>query len=319
MSKWYGFSINLVCFVLIQVTLYLLLLKLTDNNRLVSSFTVALYSLNPTVIQYSLLIRMYMLLGVSFVFFAYSAYQYIFTYKNKYILYLFLATLLGGLTNYFYYVYLVIMCLLILLMLLVNKVEVKKIIKPVISIVTATCTNLLIFPFTLDLFFQEKNSAITAGKNFASNIINFKRVGKMLSLSPFTFLGTIVIVVLVTISMIYFLSKRKNKNDQFVMSLLITYILYFSVISTIAFGVSYRFVCAIDGLLIVTIGYVLSYWDKLACLSNTKRAIVFSLLYIITIPVVGYNKLQVMKYEPLEIAKQNEGGNLLVFTKEGTP
>ena len=146
LSKWFGFSINYVSFILIQLFIYKLLLKLTNDNEKVSAFAVALYALNPTVISYALLIRMYMMLGVTYVMFVYFAYMYIKSFKSNYLVGLFTVTVVGGLSNYFYYVFLVIVCSLILIYFLLKKLPWQKLLMAIGSIVAAVISNLLIFP-----------------------------------------------------------------------------------------------------------------------------------------------------------------------------
>ena len=318
LSKWFGFSINYVSFILIQLFIYKLLLKLTNDNEKVSAFAVALYALNPTVISYALLIRMYMMLGVTYVMFVYFAYMYIKSFKSNYLVGLFTVTVVGGLSNYFYYVFLVIVCSLILIYFLLKKLPWQKLLMAIGSIVAAVISNLLIFPYTLELFFQENNSAIIAGNNFKNNIINLARVKLMLDQAPFHFWGTIIIVIGCALILFARFKKDNDLNHRYSLILLVSYVGYFCLISTLSFQSSYRFVCGIDGLLYIVIGYVIYTVFKLLKFGGQKQLISCGVLFVLCLPIMGINKIQVLAYEPLAIAKENTGGNLIVFSKPGT-
>lgn len=312
LSKWTGLGINIFFHMATIILIYVILNNLKDK-KILNSIICLLYGLSPIVLEYSTMIRMYIMLTFTFTLFVYGALKIVLSGKKKYVWILMLSTIIGGLTNYFYYVFLAIFCLCILILFIIHKLDKKLLGICIGSIVVAVICNLLIFPWTLELFFQDNNSAIIAFDNVENSFISLSRVKRFLQLSPFGLYGTIGISLLLLISLIYLCWKEKdNISHGFILSCLVSFVCYFCFIATMAFDVHYRFTCASDILLFISLGYCLALLGE----KINKKFIVEVIVLVVGIALLGIPNHSRYIYQPLQIAKKYQGDNLIVFSKE---
>ena len=316
LTKWTGLIINIISFIVIECFIYIMTKNLTQS-RLSAAFVTLLYGINPTIIQYSLMIRMYMMLGVIFIGFVHFAYKFIQKFEFKYLVGLYFVTVIGGLTNYFFYVFLVIFCICMIFLFVLSRLDIKHLFKAVSTLFIAIITNLVIFPYTLELFFQDKNSVMVAADNFSNYFISLDRLVGMLQLSPFKMFGTLFLLAFIVMSLLTFRKKSIKLKTQYVIVIVITYVTYFSLISTLAFTLHYRFVSPIDSLLFIALGYSVNLWIQHYNLNLNKSVLLLGIFVVCSLTVTGINKLQFMMYDPLIIANDNKGNNLVVFSNKG--
>lgn len=317
LSKWSPLIINIVFFALTLMLLYRILNEL-NNHRSINAIVCLMYGSSPVVLQYTTVIRMYVMLTFAFVLFVYGCIRLVKTGNKMFLLVLYLATVIGGLTNYFYYVFLLVFCVLMLLLFFALKLDRKLLGLSVITVVLAVLTNLAIFPYVLDLFFQERNSALTAFSNIETNLINVRRVIAQLKQAPYGLYGTILCVLVAVVTLVYSIIKE-GFNLKFGLHAvcILAYFLYFALISTMAFETSYRFVSPIDPLLFIGVGFGLN------CFADGLKHHYSFVLYVAILGVhfalAGIPKITVDEYQPLTYAKEHENSNLIIATPKGTP
>ena len=317
LSKWNGLIINIFFYGLIIVYLYRTMNELSDNRKL-NAVICLLYGIAPVVLQYTIVIRMYVMLSFTFILLVCGSIRLIKSGAKKYLLMILISVVLGGLTNYFYYVFLAIFCLSMLCFFIGLRLDKRLLWLSVGTVILGIIVNLVIFPYVLDLFFQERNSALIAFANVESHFININRVISFLKLAPFGYIGTVLVVSGCVIVMIFaFVRKTWTLNDGFVFSLIMTFICYFLFISTMAFDVGYRFISPIDSLLFITITYVINRISTI--LVDRKIRFTFTAIIVFSCFVLtGLPQFTVSLYKPLEFAKDHIGSNLIVATPKGT-
>ena len=319
LSKWSGLIINIVCFGLTMMTMYRTMNELSTNKTM-NTLVCLMYGLNPIILENTTVIRMYVMLTFTFVWFVYGCVRFVKTKRNLYLLIIYFSTVIGGLTNYFYYVFLVTVCILMLVLWLVLKLDRKLLVFAILTIVAAGLTNLFIFPYVLDLFFQDKNSALTAFENVEHALINLHRVKEYLKISPFGFYGSIMVIISSLFILIWSTIKSHiDITNGLTIVCLLTYIIYFALISTMAFDIAYRFISPATPLLYITIAFVATtvihwldhYWRY--CGIGIGMTMI-----IANVVLVGLPQYTIEPYAPLTYAKAHEGDNLIIATPINT-
>ena len=105
-SLWYGFIINLVCFVICQILIFSFVKKITDNY-IVALMTCVLYGFSQAAVNTYIFVRMYALVAVWCVL-SLNLHYDLMTREEKFkriIPVLSVVTLLGALTHYHFLVY----------------------------------------------------------------------------------------------------------------------------------------------------------------------------------------------------------------------
>lgn len=317
LSKWSGLSIN-IFFYLASILLMYVCMNEIHTNKKISSLICLLYAINPVVLQYTMVIRMYVMLTFTFLLFAYGSIKVIKTGNYKFLPIILLATIIGGLTNYFFYVFLVVYCLTLLLYFLLLKLNFKLLLGAIATVVVGVLINLAIFPWVLDLFFQSNNSALTAFDSLERNIISFGRILIYLAQSPYGKLGMIAFIGFIAVILCVDLFKNKlNKTNTLVTCIFITFLLYFALISTMAFDFSYRFISPIDPLFYISLSYCVA---RLITVINKKAVSygVMCLLVVLSLYFSGLPSLRIQEYKPLDFAMEHKGDNLIVASLPGT-
>ena len=120
-SKWYGFGLNIICFILVQILLYLVCIELFKDEKY-ALLCCLIYGFSAGAIDCYIFIRMYSLLTF---FYLLLLYIYIKCFDNKCsvgkALSIITTITLGGLTQYHFWGYAFILTLLFVLFCLYKK------------------------------------------------------------------------------------------------------------------------------------------------------------------------------------------------------
>lgn len=120
-SKWYGFSINIVAFIFVQILLYIISNKLLKSNKY-ALLVCFIYGFSSAAMDCFVYTRMYTVLTL---FCLLLLYTYLSSVDNNTSLSKFLAIFsivaLGGLTQYHFYIYAFFLTLIFVIYLFLNK------------------------------------------------------------------------------------------------------------------------------------------------------------------------------------------------------
>lgn len=189
-SKWYGIALNILLFVLLQVTLFLLAKEIFKNNRL-ALIPVIVYGFSPGAISNVIYIRMYLLLTLWVLLFCY--FNYLLWYSNEKRAYMgiFLVTFLGFLTQYYFIIFAFFISLSYFVAQLIFK-NYKEVVLYVVTMFSSLGLALLYYPAALFHIFGGYRGE-EAFNNFAesNSIINFIEFFKIMNTELFA--GRIVL------------------------------------------------------------------------------------------------------------------------------
>ncbi len=260
-SLWFSYMINMPCF-LLNCYLLMKMVKEETNNNLYMVLINLLYTLNSIFLYHFQFIRMYQLLSTMGLLFTYIVYRII---KNKgkqsinYIL-LFIVTMLGGLTHYYFYVALGFISLTTAIYLVVKK-RYKDLLWSFIACTSASLLNIfVIFKETLETFtFSHGASTIEKAEHFTLNLDFMKSFIKQSFLGQ---LGFILMIVLLIVSIIMII--RKHKEYELIVLLLISYFLYYLFVANFATYDIERYMMPLEatGLLALFLGLCYLIRDK---------------------------------------------------------
>lgn len=147
-SYWYGFPINIVSFIILQIFLFKTAAKITKSN--IAAVSACLfYGTTTGCLNTFVFVRMYALMTMFTVISLYL-HTNIYYERNlkKNLPALFIITTLGCLTNHFFPIYACAMSACFCFMLLLKK-EYKNLIVYAISLLLAAVTSVIIFPATI--------------------------------------------------------------------------------------------------------------------------------------------------------------------------
>lgn len=174
-SRWFSFSINIVSFVLIQVFLYLLIKKMT-NNIPVSIACISLFGFGAGCFNAMMFLRMYamgMALGTIFLYFSHMYFTCEEKKKNfAYLIAVFFSLFAGAYTLHLFLVYAFPIVLIICISYLFLK-KIKKMISYGFSCLGAVVLSFLAFPNTVSDTMQSTDSYSYSAAKY-SNALQFR-------------------------------------------------------------------------------------------------------------------------------------------------
>lgn len=223
-SKWFGIGINIICFIITEVFLYLVSREVI-SSKVWRFFPVIVYGMSPFAIETCTFIRMYMLLTMFAMIFIYAhmlLFQKGFSWKRFFIIWL--TIYLGSLTQYYF----LIMCfwgVLIYALILLRKKEIKQML--IYGIGASISVGLMLITFPYAIIQATGSSTNNVGNEVARNLLNFKLWIKMsISLSkqlmasvtyyrPLSVIIALFLLISVVGKMILFLhQKKRNFNER---------------------------------------------------------------------------------------------------------
>ena len=169
-SKWLGLGVNLVLYALILVVLFFFLRELLANRWLALALA-SFYGLSVGGLTSFVYIRMYLLLALIQVVFAYLAYKYLKAPSRKILLAAMATTLLGGLSQYYYYIFAGILTA-VLFGLLCLRQEGKAASQFALGQAMSVLACLAIFPSTIDHLFNSNRGNEVVGNLFGTQQVD---------------------------------------------------------------------------------------------------------------------------------------------------
>lgn len=175
-SKWFALSINILSLLIIEIIVYKIAKLLFHDHQWLPLICVAAYAGSIAVVTQVLFLRMYM---VQQIFTSLALLIHIKVLygkiKNKYFFpQLFLITVLGTLTQYYYLIFAFFLAAGYCIRLLFQK-NIKKIIYYVLTMLCSAAAVLLIFPATIKHLFGGE-----VGSTVVGNVLQFNRVKERL-------------------------------------------------------------------------------------------------------------------------------------------
>ncbi len=302
LSYWYGYIPNIIFYLLTAVVVQKLSYKLS-GDYLLSFLVMLVYVINPTVLNYVAFIRMYPLVGLLGVLFAYLAIDFFdddrLRGKHYYLITLICA--LGCLTHYYSYVIYFFISLTVGLYLLFKK-KYKQLILYCVSVLAGIIIALLIFPSAINHWLNNPHS-VNAVNNFNDSVNTLSRYTKYLEYSPFKLFTAVFIVGLIILAI-----KSKKLNLKH-FSLLFTGLMYFLLIGKTSSFVTHRYMVPIDGIFIS--GFISSSY---VVIKNLKIKLILTLGLIIS---AGFPTIYIKDYQnPVSYAKAHYGDLLIVYSDQ---
>jgi len=191
-SKWQGIMINILFGGLTLLFLYKLSLKFT-GSEIVSAVITLGCGLTESFIDAGILIRMYMMLNMAVMILSYLLFKLLYDKKIKNHLYfmIFLITVTGTLTQYFFLIYLFFIAGFSVLYLLYKK-RIGDLIKFIIVMLCAGMVSYLVFPPMIFHIFKGYR-----GKESFNNLVSLSKVSSRLYVYLESFIkGTVSVLVI---------------------------------------------------------------------------------------------------------------------------
>ena len=258
---WFSYLLNAPCFILNCFLLMKIVKEETDNNLYMVLINL-IYSLNNIFLYHFQLIRMYQLLSTISLLFLYVVLKIL---RNKgkqninYIL-LFVITILGGLTHYYFYIALGCMSLILAIYLIINK-RYKDLLCSFVACISAFLLNIFVFfKGTIEQFsFSHGASTLEKMEHFSLNLEFMKQYIEQ------SYGGTVVFVLMLLILIASIvMTIRKHKEFETVTILLISYFMYYLFVSNLATYAIERYMMGMEviGLLALFLGLCYLLKDK---------------------------------------------------------
>ena len=175
-SKWFALSVNILSLLIIEIVVYKIAKLLFRDNQWMPLVCVAAYAGSISVVTQALFLRMYMVQQIftSLALLIHIKILYGKT-KNKYFFpQLFLITVLGTLTQYYYLIFAFFLAVGYCINLLFTK-KFKEIIYYVITMILSAASVILIFPATIKHLFGGE-----VGSTVVGNVLQLNRVKERL-------------------------------------------------------------------------------------------------------------------------------------------
>lgn len=296
-SKWIGISINIVFYLFIFLTIYILMNYLIGNKKL-SLVTSLFWGLSIGVISSVMYIRMYMMLTFFSVLFVYFAIRYLHKEGNyfSYLFFLFFTSLAGILTQYYFLIGAFFVSAILFLILLLKK-EWTKLINFSTVMLLSILVAIVVFPPMISHLF-DSNRGLEAINNAASSSSNFKIYLELINNNIFggQFSSLIVIILCLILLNFFMINKKvekgkaigteRNKNFiiEMVALIVIPAILYVVVIQKIAPYQTARYIYSVFPLLIIGVVYLIYLLSasifRNNCLINSLIIIIVSMTLV---------------------------------------
>lgn len=149
-SWWYGFSINIIAFIISQLLLFFIAKELFHSTY-IAFLTCAFYGFSFAAINCFIFIRTYALLTCLALAFIYLLLQLQnSSHIKKHFLLIYVVTIMGCLSHYYYYAFAFFLSFSFCIQLLVQK-KYRLLIKYAATMVLAVISSLIIFPSTIKM------------------------------------------------------------------------------------------------------------------------------------------------------------------------
>jgi len=247
-SKYIIFFISLPFFIGTCILIWKIL-NLIDRKP-ISILTVALYGLSLGGISTMMFQRMYMMLTfftIAYLYLNISILKNKFVLTKKHILGLFVVSVLGFLTQYFFAIYAALVSLFMIILFIVNK-KFKEMFKYIGTLVLAAITGLLIFPSSIDhLLHSDRRIGSFEAENYGDRVSTYFNMILRYFGSKWE-----IVLALFAIALLAIVIRRKTERG--LMSVLIgPTIMYILVIAKIAEFLELRYVMNILPIIAVLI------------------------------------------------------------------
>lgn len=302
LTPWHGYLPNIFYFLITSIMIYKFSYKIT-KDYLISFLIMFIYIVNPVVLNYVSFIRMYPLVNLLAISFAYNAVDFfdIDKVNNKTYISLSIITLLGCLTHYYSYIIYFFICLVIGLFLLYKK-HYKELFLFCISVLLGIILALIIFPSAINHWFNH-NHSINAITNLQSNANTLDRYIDYLKQSPFKIYTLIILLIIIILKF-----KNKNKFTLTQYTLIFTYVAYFLLVGKTSSFVTHRYMVPVDA--IMFIGLLTALFNQIKPYKNISILI----LTIFIIASAGFPNIYIKDYKnPISFAKAHYGDLLIIY------
>ncbi len=330
-SKYIGIAVNIFFNALIIFLLYKFSLLIT-NNKNIAYITSLFWAINPGVISDMMFIRMYVMTMFFCLLISYIHIKHInkvTTVNYKFYLSLFLVSVAGALTHYYFLVFTFFICALFVFLLVYRK-RFKELFIYIGTYILTITSVVVIFPSVYNHIFGGGSRGEESIENFTNAdgyLQSAKGFWKIISNNLFGgYLLFLVTVISITCITLWLRRKRNSKailEHQSILKILFMLIactLYFLLISNIAVYQSERYLQPIFPILILAIVPLLFQVVKLFFSKNISMLIVCTLLIIICIN--GYTKTTSFEYlkldseESIKIAEQySDKNSIFIYDK----
>ncbi|MDD3413378.1 MAG: hypothetical protein PHY47_05200 [Lachnospiraceae bacterium] len=175
-SKWFALSINIVALLIIEIIVYKIATLIFKNNKWLPFITVMAYIGSIAVITQMMFLRMYMVQQI-FTSLALLLHIKFFNEKIKnksFFIALFITTILGALTQYYYLLFAFFLAVYFCIYLLFTS-HIKEVLGYAITMLGSMTTAFLIFPATIKHLFGGE-----VGSTAVDNIFGLNRVKERL-------------------------------------------------------------------------------------------------------------------------------------------
>lgn len=326
-SKYIGISVNIVFNALIILLLYKFSILLTKNKN-IAYITSLFWAINPGIMSDMIFIRMYVMTMFFCLLIAYVHLKHFhnFTTKNfKLYLLLFLVSLAGFLTHYYFIVFTFFICALFVLVLLYRK-QFRELLIYIGTYILTIVSALTIFPSIYYHIFGGGVRGEESMENFKNTEGYFQFVKYFWKLISNNIFGGYLslFVLIITIGLIILMLRKKstetkgfieNHSMSKIVFLIIASILYFLLISNIAVYASERYFQPIYPIVIVT--FIPLLFEAVRKFFSKKVSFVIVCSIIVLIVINGYSKTTNFEYlkldseKALEVAEQYSDQNAI--------
>ncbi len=341
-SKWIGISLNILIVIPMLIIAYKLGWKLSGGNPVLALLTLLMFGLSPAIISMVVLVRMYLLLGLWTILYAYIHVADLERDRlsvTKFLIPAFITGFLGFITQYFFVVIMFFITFVYAFYLMVFCRRVKDAVVYGLTILVSLASTHLVWPFWYFHIFQGYR-----GKGAVSQIKDYSHMWDRIAmttgwLDKLVFAHTLVIfaalLICGTVVLIkYIVTKRRAGGSQIIRSLpipvkgfvllAIAALLDYAVLTQVALldGIecSRQFITTyVLFLVLIPIGLyrLVSRWTK----GNAGRALIVTACSIALVTVLGHvEKNVIFLYEDekvaLDYAMQHPDAKVVMFEND---
>lgn len=279
-SVWIGFVVNFPFFILNCYLIYKIIFEKTLSLK-TSFLGMLTYSFSGVVLSSFVFIRMYQMASTFSLLYFYYALRIVDNSKNKYVNYLaiFVTTILGGLTHYYFYIAALSVSLFAAIWLIIKK-KFNVLMCSFFSFVSAMFLNIfVIFKGTIHhLMWSHGESTFDKLLHIS---IDFNRYREFILQS---WGGGIIFVLGIALIVYSLFNIKKNKQLVYPLVFLASYYIYFVFIGYTATYVTYRYIIPVVTYLVIGFSLGLYYLVK-------KELIVSLMLSLLVLCSFNYSYL----------------------------
>lgn len=296
-NKWAALSLNIVLLIVVDLLVFFIA-KLLLRSPWGAFCTMAINGMTLLTVNTTLFLRMYMLmtvfvLGITYLFLKYWKEKH----DWKFYIMLFMLSLGGALTQYYFLIYLFSLCIVFGIIRILQK-RWKEVLFFLLTLGGAGCASVIIFPAMLEQIFgngyrgQQAFENATAFSDAPKHILQYFQI-----INRELFGGFILLVMLFVVSCLaIFISKKKKKCDELssLCLLLMPTIFYCIVIALIAPYQYNRYIMAIGPLFVLAAIWFMLHviWEvckrRNMLLSNLIVVGIFSIMICSSMSLTGW-------------------------------